>query len=103
LYYTRCSAQIQRKRGKNYATYTDLASADDCAAYCSSSTGAPASDESRGESNICVGFSWLGSSVYGGSTLCMLKSGSNVGFEDVRDYGVVALAGIKVRYYRESK
>jgi hypothetical protein len=33
----------------------------------------------------------------------MLKSGSNVGFEDVRDYGVVALAGIKVRYYRESK
>jgi hypothetical protein len=33
----------------------------------------------------------------------MLKSGSNVGFEDVRDYGVVALAGIKVRYYREDK
>jgi len=41
--------------------------------------------------------------MYGGSTLCMLKSGSSVGYEDVRDYGVVALAAIKVRYYREGK
>lgn len=41
--------------------------------------------------------------MYGGSTLCVLKIGSNVGLEDVRDYGVVALAGIKVSYYREGK
>jgi hypothetical protein len=33
----------------------------------------------------------------------MLKSGSNVAFEEVRDSGVVALAAIKVRYYRERK
>jgi hypothetical protein len=33
----------------------------------------------------------------------MLKSGSSVGYEDVRDHGVVALAAIKVRYYREGK
>jgi hypothetical protein len=33
----------------------------------------------------------------------MLKSGSNVAFEEVGDSGVVALAAIKVRYYREGK
>lgn len=79
-------------------------SADDCAAYCSSNAGAPPDDddESRGP-GVCVGFSWADASVYGGSTLCLLKSGSNVGFEEVRDRGIVALAAIKVRYYREGK
>jgi methyl coenzyme M reductase beta subunit len=61
------------------------------------------SDDSKGGPGVCVGFSWYDASVYGGSTLCLLKSGSNVAFDEVRDSGVVALAAIKVRYYREGK